>query len=254
MKDEKGMQLTRINLPRVDSTNNFCRDMLPLGDGHEGMTLVVAEQQTAGRGQQGSQWESAAGQNLLFSLMFQPQGLKASEQFILSQCMALALCRSLSKRTDGVSIKWPNDIYIYDGKVSGTLIECDLRGKEVETCIIGVGVNVNQERFTSDAPNPVSLIQITRKESDREQLLCDITDEFLKLYALAMEGKADQIRQEYKENLYRRKGLHPYEDVRGEFLAEIADVEPTGHLVLRFENGNTCRYEFKQVKYIFYTT
>ena len=89
-------QLTRINLPRVDSTNNFCRDMLSFGDEVEGMTLVVAESQTAGRGQQENKWESEDGRNLTFSLLCHPTFVKASEQFILSQCMALAIWKSLS--------------------------------------------------------------------------------------------------------------------------------------------------------------
>ena len=243
-------QLTRINLPRVDSTNNFCRDMLSFGDNIGGMTLVVAEAQTAGRGQQENKWESEIGKNLTFSLLCHPGFVKASEQFILSQCMALALWKSLSALVEGVSIKWPNDIYIGDNKVSGTLIECDLRGKEIENCIIGVGVNVNQTKFISDAPNPVSLKQITGKNYDRDTLLDSIIAEFQTYYEKIKAGEYETVRKEYMLHLYRKEGMHRYADVRGDFMAEIHDIEPTGHLVLRFENGNTCRYEFKEVRFI----
>ena len=243
-------QLTRINLPRVDSTNNFCRDMLSFGDEVEGMTLVVAESQTAGRGQQENKWESEDGRNLTFSLLCHPTFVKASEQFILSQCMALAIWKSLSALVEGASIKWPNDIYIGDRKVSGTLIECDLRGKEIENCIIGVGVNVNQQEFRSDAPNPVSLKQITGTDYDRDMLLDSIIAEFQTYYEEVKTGRTENVRTEYMTHLYRCEGLHRYADVRGDFMAEIADIEPTGHLVLRFENGNTCRYEFKEVKFV----
>lgn len=243
-------QLTRINLPRVDSTNNFCRDMLSFGDEVEGITLVVAESQTAGRGQQENKWESEDGRNLTFSLLCHPTFVKASEQFILSQCMALAIWKSLSQLVEDASIKWPNDIYIGDKKVSGTLIECDLRGKEIENCIIGVGVNVNQQEFRSDAPNPVSLKQITGTDYDRDMLLDSIIAEFQTYYKEVKAGRIESVRTEYMQHLYRRKGVHRYADVRGDFMAEIADIEPTGHLVLRFENGSTCRYEFKEVKFI----
>ena len=119
-------QLTRINLPKVDSTNNFCKDMLSFRDALVGITLVVADEQTAGRGQATNTWESGKGQNLTFSVVCHPNFVKPSEQFILSQCMAVALWRSISLIVDEARIKWPNDIYIGNKKVSGTLIECDL--------------------------------------------------------------------------------------------------------------------------------
>ena len=224
--------------------------MLSFGDQIEGMTLVVADQQTGGRGQGENRWESEAGKNLTFSLLCHPRFVKASEQFILSQCMALAIWRSLDKLVEGVSIKWPNDIYIFDRKVSGTLIECDLRGKEIENCIIGVGLNVNQREFRSDAPNPISLVQATGNEQDKEKLLDGILAEFQHLYEEVRAGGSEDVRKEYRQHIYRREGMHRYADVRGEFTAEIADIEPTGHLLLRFENGNTCRYELKEVRFI----
>ena len=251
--------ISRINLPRTDSTNNFIRDMLSFGDELEGITLVVAEEQTAGRGQQGNTWESEPGQNLTFSLLCHPAFVKPSEQFLLSQCMALAIWKSLSETlaeagrpelAERVSIKWPNDIYVGDEKISGTLIECDLQGKAISNCIIGTGLNVNQETFLSDAPNPVSLKQLTGREHDREGILNSLVAHFRSYYKRAEEGEHEAIRKEYMQRLYRREGFHRFADVRGEFLAEIADIEPTGHLLLRFENGNVCRYEFKEVRFV----
>ena len=260
--------VSRINLPRVDSTNNFIRDMLSFGDELSGLTLVVAEAQTAGRGQTGNHWESEPGKNLTFSLLCHPDFLPPSQQFILSQCIALAVLKALQKAIvpivpidtiapiapivpiETIKIKWPNDIYIGDRKICGTLIECDLQGKHISNCIIGTGLNVNQTEFLSDAPNPVSLKQLTGRDHDREAILGDIIANFNMLYEQIHDGQADSIRQEYMQHLYRRQGFHTFADVRGEFLAEIADIEPTGHLLLRFENGNICRYEFKEVKFI----
>ncbi len=248
--------VNRINLPRVDSTNNFVKDMLSFGDDLSGFTLVVAESQTAGRGQQGNSWESEDGKNLVFSLLCHPNFVKPAEQFVLSQCMALSVRGALQRTlTDCgvdelVTVKWPNDIYVGDKKISGTLIECDLMGKSISNCIIGVGVNVNQLTFVSDAPNPVSLAQICGKELDREEILGYIINDFQQFYEMVTLGGADHVRGLYKKLLYRRTGFHRFSDVRGEFVAEIADVEPTGHLLLRFENGNTVRYEFKEVKFL----
>lgn len=249
-------QLNQINLPKVDSTNTFVRDMLESGESLPGITLVTAYEQTAGRGQAGNTWESEAGKNLLFSLLCHPSFIVPSEQFVLSECMALAIQQVLSRRIakagreDEVTIKWPNDIYVGDRKICGTLIECDLMGKTVSNCIIGTGINVNQTVFTSDAPNPVSLKQITGTDTDASVLLTEVVDLFCEYYELVHSGKRAEVEAQYMANLYRRTGLHRYCDVRGEFMAEIAGVEPTGHLVLRFDTGNTVRYEFKEVKFV----
>ena len=252
------VSISRINLPTVDSTNSFVRAMLQEeGTGHvmsanslPGFTLVVADDQTRGRGQQGNSWETEKGKNLTFSLLCHPDFILASRQWLLSQCMAVAIQQTLSQYVEGVEVKWPNDIYVGDKKISGTLIECDLQGKHISNCIIGVGININQTVFRSDALNPTSLQLLTGREQDREEVLSSLLQHFQHHYALLQEGQEDTIRQLYMQHLYRREGFHRYRDVRGEFMAEIADVEPTGHLRLRFEDGSVVRYEFKEVQFI----
>ena len=236
----------RIHLSEVDSTNVEVRRRLEAGEPLPELTLVDADSQTQGRGQRGNSWESEAGQNLSFSLVCHPQWVKASEQFVLSQAIALAVAENV----DGSTVKWPNDIYIGDRKVSGTLIECDLRGSQIETCIIGTGVNVNQTEFRSDAPNPVSMAQVAGHTFDRETLLQAIVQRFVQYYEKIRNGQADEVRQVYRQRLYRRTGFHRYADAQGEFLAEIADVERTGHLILRKEDGTLHRYEFKEVRFL----
>ena len=250
--------VSRINLPTVDSTNVFVREMLAEESSGQvvsaatlpGFTLVVADDQTQGRGQQGNSWETERGKNLIFSLLCHPGFLKPSEQFLLSQCMAVAIWEALSRYVEGVEVKWPNDIYVGEQKISGTLIECDLQGKSISNCIIGVGININQTVFRSDAPNPVSLQQLTGRVHDREEVLAAILNAFQRYYAFLQAGQVERVRQLYREHLYRRDGLHRYADVRGEFMAEIADVEPTGHLHLRFDIGQEVRYELKEVRFL----
>ena len=252
------VSISRINLPTVDSTNSFVRAMLQEeGTGHvvsanalPGFTLVVADDQTKGRGQQGNAWETEKGKNLTFSLLCHPDFILASRQWLLSQCMAVSIQQTLAQYVEGVEVKWPNDIYVGAQKISGTLIECDLQGKHISNCIIGVGININQTIFRSDAPNPTSLQLLTGKEHDREEILSSLLNHFQHYYAQLQEGREDAIRQLYMQHLYRREGFHRYRDVRGEFRAEIADVEPTGHLRLRFEDGNVVRYELKEVQFI----
>ena len=251
------MSISRINLPTVDSTNSFIREMLAEeGTGTvvsatmlPGMTLVVADDQKKGRGQQGNSWETERGKNLIFSLLCHPDFIPASRQFLLSQCMAVSIREALAQYLDGVEVKWPNDIYVGNGKISGTLIECDLQGKNISNCIIGVGININQTVFRSDAPNPTSMTLLTGKEHDRETVLASIMQHFQRYYAMLQDGQEEEVRERYMQHLYRREGMHRYSDVRGEFMAEIAGVEPTGHLQLRFENGQMVRYEFKEVRF-----
>lgn len=242
----------RILLASVDSTNNEARRRLDNNDELPEISVIIADEQTSGRGQRGNSWEAEAGKNLLFSIVCHPDFLKASEQFVLSQAMALAVALTVNEVvvTDECRVKWPNDIYIGNKKVSGTLIECDLRGSNIETCIIGTGVNINQIVFRSDAPNPVSMAQIAGKEFDREAILSQILGRFTTIYNVIRQGDADAVRRLYKVWLYRKSGFYKYADANGEFLAEIADVEKTGHLVLRLENGELRRYEFKDVKIV----
>jgi len=204
---------------------------------------VVADYQTAGRGCGTNTWESERGKNLLFSLLIHPAEVPAVKQFRISMAISLAILDTLEQYIGDVSIKWPNDIYWRNGKLGGILIENRLQGGCIKDCIIGVGLNVNQEQFHSDAPNPVSLKRIHGQETEREQLLSDILvrfDEYL----------TQDLKARYLSRLYRRKGFHPYADKEGAFMAEIIDVEDDGHLLLRDDNGHDRRYAFKEVQFV----
>ena len=242
------MNVKRIHRIEVSSTNTYMKELLTAGVELPELTLVDADFQTGGRGQQQNVWESEADKNLLFSLLCHPTFLPATHQFVLSQTIAVAVYRTLSDLTEGISIKWPNDIYWNDRKICGTLIECNLMGSTIKDCIIGTGINVNQMEFRSDAPNPVSLAQITGFTFNRQQILNRVVEEFSELYKAI---NPDALKSEYMQHLYRREGLHPYQEPNGEpFEAAMVDVEPTGHLVLRLRDGSIRKYEFKEIKYI----
>ena len=216
-----------------------------------GFFVASADFQSAGRGQRGNSWESAPGDNLLFSILFFSHSVSVTHQFRLSQAMAVAICNSLNQIKNGFKIKWPNDIYYKERKISGTIIETTWRGSMVDRCILGVGINVNQQSFKSGAPNPVSLWQITGKETDRGELLHAVVAGFdHELQALYQDGEAELARR-YNEKLVWKDGVHQYRDIDGEFCARFVDVEPDGHLVLLDENENCRRYMFKEVKHIF---
>ena len=232
------MEWKIVHIAQTNSTNQWLREQ----GGEEDM-VVWADYQTAGRGQGSNHWESERGKNLTFSMLIHPQGIPANRQFSISMAVSLAICEALGQHIGDLSIKWPNDIYWRNGKICGILIENTLHGTMIRDSIIGVGLNVNQRTFQSDAPNPVSLWQICEYETDCELLLKGILRSFEKYLG-------QDVKEQYISMLYRRRGFHPYADQKGAFMAEIVDVEDDGHLLLRDDNGLQRRYAFKEVTYI----
>ena len=231
------MEWKIVHIGETDSTNHWLKEH------GEGEMVVVADYQTAGRGCGTNTWESERGKNLLFSALIHPKQIPASHQFHISMAVSVAISEALEQYIGDVSIKWPNDIYWRNGKICGILIEQTLKGTTIKESIIGVGLNVNQRIFRSDAPNPVSLWQITAQETDRDALLSDILSRLRQLLA-------EDVRSRYMARLYRRSGFHPYTYAGGAFMARIADVRADGRLVLADDEGRERIYAFKEVQFI----
>ncbi len=234
------MEWEIIHISETDSTNRWLRE-----NGDERDMVVTTDYQTAGKGQGTNSWESERGKNLLFSILYHPQQIPANRQFFISMAISLAIADALGQQIGDVSIKWPNDIYWRNAKICGILIENRLLGQTIKDSIIGVGINVNQRQFKSDAPNPVSLWQIHGHETDRDGLLHDILERFSDYMT-----NRDDVTKRYPTMLYRRKGFHPYCDAAATFMAALKGVEEDGHLLLTREDGQVCRYAFKEVTFI----
>ena len=236
-----------IRLKEIDSTNRFLRE---LKDEQENeMVVAVADFQTAGKGQGSHTWESEAGKNLLFSIKVHPRWVPVRQQFLLSMAGAIAIKEALETYVDGITLKWPNDVYWNDKKISGTLIETSIDSKGIKTCIFGIGINVNQEAFHSDAPNPVSLRQILGHEVDKDELLQKVIEGFRRYYELLRRADYMDVSGIYHLSLYRRKGFHRYEDAYGDFEGAFVEVEDDGHLILHDKQGVIRSYSFGEVKF-----
>lgn len=238
-----------VHLDETISTNQYIRNLSMEKDLPEG-SVVWTDFQTAGRGQAGNSWESDSTKNLTFSIIIYPYFLVANRQFLISQIAALSVKDLLSQYTDEISIKWPNDIYWRDKKICGMLIENDLSGTRLFSSIIGIGINLNQEAFHSDAPNPVSLLQITGCTYDREKFLREFMKFFYAHYLQLIKGHEAIIKEAYFQSLFRGEGFHEYEKEGELFEARIIEIEPTGHLVLEENNGQKRRFAFKEVKFV----
>ena len=243
-----------IKLSDISSTNDYLLSL----DTEEDV-CVRTDYQSAGKGMGTNTWESEAGKNLLFSILVHPVWLSVTEQYLLSMAEAIAIHDALTEfleLTMGVetikklTIKWPNDIYWEEKKLSGTRIDGNIKGGVLQDFVIGTGINVNQQRFFSDAPNPVSLYQITGKEYDNDEILNKILEHFAKYQDALKQGDKEKVVREYHERLYRRTGIHRYEDGNGTFDAEIVKVNTNGIMTLRRTDGTLSDYEFKEVRFV----
>ena len=160
--------------------------------------------QTAGRGQAGNTWESQEGKNLLFSALLRYDNIRATEQWRLSMLVPLALWDVLAKYlpADRLTIKWPNDIYYDNQKLVGILIENALAGQYIGHSIAGIGLNINQVQWISNAPNPISMKQITGQEYEPEALM----NEWIAAMQQWEDCSTEQLYQAYYQHLYRREG------------------------------------------------
>lgn len=239
-----------IHLKETISTNSDLKSLVSEQKLEEG-TILATSFQTAGRGQRGNSWESEQGKNLTFSMLLYPLSITISEQFILSQVVSLGIKKTLDKYTEGITIKWPNDIYWNEKKICGILIENALSENSFLHSIIGIGLNINQKEFKSNAPNPISLAQITDQEHDLNTILEETREWILAFYKEADTlGNYKTIQYFYAKHLFRKEGYHPYFDGKEHFEAKIIEVQADGHLILETKEGKLRKFAFKEVQYI----
>ncbi len=232
------------------STNDQMKTLLNTEELAENSVVITAHQ-TTGRGQVGNKWESEANKNLTFSLLLRPGFLAPHLQFYISKCVSLGLVDLLKEHcNDQVSIKWPNDIYVGDKKICGILIENSILGTQLDYCVVGIGLNINQETFKSDAPNPVSLKQICGKTFELDTLLEQLLDHIEQRYHQLEISRFGLIDQYYQENLYRKDGFFDFKDKDGAFKAYIGQVNEMGLLTLIDTEGKKREYAFKEVEFL----
>jgi BirA family biotin operon repressor/biotin-[acetyl-CoA-carboxylase] ligase len=237
-----------IHLESVDSTNNYAAKLLSEGRIGHG-TVILADEQTNGRGQRGTKWSSPASENLLFSLVLQPDNLSVSEQCVLTEITSIALVEFLRKFGISAKVKWPNDILVNGEKIAGVLIENQLKGNSIASSVIGIGLNVNQR--TIDLPRVTSIVNHIDAPflNLTETLLSFLAsfDSCSKSYLLL--GKS-YIREAYLKELYQLKEQAYYSDQNGEFVGEIIGVSEEG--LLQIVNEDEIKtYDIKEISFIY---
>jgi BirA family biotin operon repressor/biotin-[acetyl-CoA-carboxylase] ligase len=220
-----------------------------MSDATEG-TVVVCDAQTCGKGQQGNSWESAAGKNLQFSFFLFPQFLPIERSFYLSRIAALSIAGFLISKGVTAKIKWSNDIFVGDKKIAGILIEQTIQNRQLMQAVIGMGVNINQQHFSS-AERPTSMLLELQEQQNVGSALEEILAHFSHYYTLLQQAAYPTIRAAYDALLYRQTGWHSYTVQNECFVAALEEVTETGALVLRQPDGKSVVCQTQQVRYNF---
>jgi len=237
-----------ISLDSIDSTNNFAAKMLESIKPANG-TAILASFQEKGRGQRGAAWQSVKGLNFLCSIIIYPDYLKAHEQFYLSKVVALSIQSVIeSYGIDVCRIKWPNDIFISDKKCWGILIENSLRGDKIESSIIGLGLNINQDHF--EIPQATSLKKETGRTIDlnsfRELVFKAINEKL----GILCRKDFTTLDRAYQNKLYGTKSEHFFLIGNEKKRCTFSHVDQSGSAYLKCENEILGPYSIREIKLI----
>lgn len=238
-----------ISVDAVNSTNELAAQLLASGNVPEG-SIVIARDQTAGRGQFGSLWWSEPGNSLTLSIVLKPEFLAPTQLFALNMAVSIAACEFISDTVRHQAlIKWPNDIVCRGSKVCGVLIENSIIGERVRHSIVGIGVNLNQQTFPPFLPGATSLRVISGLDFDPESLIDPLSEAMAKYYDM-LRSDGDQLRQVYHERLHGlgKKQLFSRADHR--FLATITGVSDSGRLELEMDDDSRETFAVKEVVFV----
>jgi len=239
-----------VTLKEVDSTNTFFKNILANNEPVPEGTVIMAESQVAGRGQQQNKWYSTTGESLTVSILLKPDFLPLSRQFCLTQLISLSVYETLRPLVgEQLKIKWPNDIYAGARKLGGILIENQVQGNFIKNSIIGIGLNINQTHFPDWVPNAISLSQILQTDYDLKALMFQICSHIEQWYVKLKQGNYSQLNQAYLEALYQL-------NINGRFKAQdaifegiITGVSADGLLQVEHNNRVTA-YNLKEIQFL----
>lgn len=246
---------TIIKLDAIDSTNDYARKLLlddaNIADG----TVVLADFQSRGKGQRSKTWISEGGLNLTMSIILYPVNLKVEDQFLMTKVTSLGVLDCLgsifdANLSDQLRIKWPNDIYVGDNKICGILIENNVRADKITSCIIGIGLNVNQESFPESIDNATSIKSELNHSFDLDKLRVDLSfcleSRYKQLYGMSPE----LLNKDYEESLYGRNRVKKYQIKEERIDAKLIGVSNFGELLLENTHGNSIVCNHEEIEYL----
>lgn len=240
-----------IYLSSCHSTNDIAAELSPQT---EAGTVVITAHQTRGRGQRGNTWEAESGSNLTFSILLKPTFLPASQQFYFNMSIALGIINGLNciipknLNKDWLKLKWSNDVYFQDFKLGGVLIENTIENMNLKSSVVGIGLNINQERF--EYPRATSLKNIFEQTFILAEVLEKVLENIEINYLRLQNQVYTKLKNDYLEALYWHNEVHTYQEAKGSFFeGKIIDVQESGRLVIQTTTGIQV-FDFKEVIFV----
>jgi BirA family biotin operon repressor/biotin-[acetyl-CoA-carboxylase] ligase len=240
-----------IKLPAIDSTNSYLKE-LTAKQTVENFTVVVAENQTNGRGQRGANWEVESGKNLTFSVLVKDVLLNFEEVFNLNVVVAVSLFQTFSiLKIPNLAIKWANDILADKKKICGILIENQFKSNSEIFSVIGIGINVNQENFIN-LPQASSLKNSSGQEWSKDEVLLTFLNQFQSNINLYKNEGATYFWEVYHENLFKKNVPMAFENSENtKFMGIIKQVLPNGLLQIELEDDSLQLFDIKEIKMLY---
>lgn len=237
-------------LPSCHSTNTEATLLIRSKTAVNGL-IVITNEQTAGRGQQGNVWHSEAHANLTFSVIFFPAyHFHIKDSFYLNIVASLAIAKTLEQFLPEkiIKVKWPNDIYVDNKKICGILIENTLRGEHISSIVMGIGLNVNQQNF--NLPSATSILQESGSKNALQDVLDTLCVHVEEFYLALNAGLKKELFDLYESKLYALDVLHAFQDANENFMGYIRGIEENGSLLMEKESGAQVTYQFKEVRFL----
>ncbi len=237
-----------IHIQEVNSTNTYLKNLAAETQLEEG-TVILADNQTEGKGRGDHKWVSPAGEGLTFSIYLRP-ALEASHHFCLNEFVSLSIIYMLKEYSIMAKIKWPNDIYVHNKKIAGILIENSLQGPTIVSSIIGIGMNINQIEFPDELPDAISLRQAMGKSFDLKALLDALLRDLGVYYSSLKNKDFESIHQEYNNHLFRKNEIITYSTKGKINRGRLHEVSAGGELVIQKESGEYNSFLFDELQMI----
>ena len=239
-----------IKLDAIDSTNDFLK-ALASKDELDNFTVVVAENQTKGKGQMGAKWVTESGKNLTMSVLIKGFLFDNEQVFNLSIIVSLSLIDTLkSLNIPDLTIKWPNDIMSYNKKIGGILIENTIKSDGRIVSVVGIGLNVNQKKFEK-LPNASSLYLISNAEFDKN-LLLNLIVEKMKQRIESWQTSSDNFWKEYFNSLFRKGIPMPFKNLEDKnFMGIIQGVSAVGKIQILLEDDTVSEFDIKEIQMLY---
>ncbi|WP_179345473.1 biotin--[acetyl-CoA-carboxylase] ligase [Winogradskyella ursingii] len=238
-----------IKLDAIDSTNSYLKSMatktLP-----KDYTIVMAELQTEGRGQMGTNWQAKSGENLTVSVFKRLPGFNIEKQFYISMAVSLAVAKALKRfKIPKTRIKWPNDILSADKKICGILIENVIKNNKFQGSVIGLGININQKYF-ENLPKASSMHLLLGTVFNKDEVFSEVLKS-LKFYFEKLETeKYAEIKSDYEKLLFKRDKPSTFK-AKETFSGIIKGVHPNGKLMVWTENDILRSFDLKEVQLLY---